>query len=247
MSLVGAILGAISGAIVGSFLATLVIRLPRGEQAVVGRSRCDRCQHALGPLELVPILSRLWLRGRCRACNAAIDPTHVQLEICAAIVGAAAMWLAPDASGLALALFGWLLLPLAWLDWRHLWLPDRLVLPLALGGLAFGGLLGASLVDRIIGGLTGWAALTLILLTYRLARGREGLGHGDPKLLGAIGLWLGWMPLAPLLALAAALGIAVALARGLSRKDSLPFGTMLAIVAWPIAWSQLAYVPAILS
>ena len=247
MSLAGAILGAISGAIVGSFLATLIIRWPKGEQAVVGRSRCDQCQQELGPLELVPIVSRLWLRGRCRACKAAIDPTHAQMEICAAIVGAAALWIAPDSSGLALALFGWVLLPLAWLDWRHLWLPDPLVLPLGLGGLAFGGLLGASLVDRIIGGLTGWAALSLVLLTYRLVRGREGLGQGDPKLLGAIGLWLGWVPLAPVLAVAAALGIAVALARGLSSKDPLSFGTMLSMAAWPIAWSQLAYAPAILS
>ena len=247
MSLAGAILGAISGAIVGSFLATLIIRWPKGEQAVVGRSRCDQCERELGPLELVPIVSRLWLRGRCRACEAAIDPTHAQLEMGAAIVGAAALGLAPDPSGLALALFGWMLLPLAWLDWRHLWLPHRLVLPLALGGLAFGGLLGASLIDRIIGGLAGWAALSLLSLTYRLARGREGLGQGDPKLLGAIGLWLGWVPLAPVLALAAALGIAVALTRGLSSKDSLPFGTMLSMAAWPMAWSQLAYVPAILS
>lgn len=247
MSLAGAILGAIAGAIVGSFLATLVIRWPKGEQALVGRSRCDHCQHRLGLLELVPIVSRLWLRGRCRACQAAIDPTHAQLEIGAAIVGAAALSLAPDSSGLALALFGWLLLPLAWLDWRHLWLPNRLVLPLALAGLAFGGLLGAPLIDRVIGGLAGWAALGLLSLTYRLARGREGLGQGDPKLFGAIGLWLGWVPLAPVLALAAALGIAVALARRLSSNDSLPFGTMLAMAAWPVAWAQLAYAPAILS
>lgn len=247
MSLAGAILGAIFGAIVGSFLATLVIRLPNGEQAVIGRSRCDQCRQALSPLELVPIVSRLWLRGKCRACGAAIDPTHARLEACAAIGGAASLGLAPNLSGMALALFGALLLPLAWLDWRHLWLPDRLVLPLAIGGLAFGGLLGIPLIDRIIGGLAGLAALGLLSLAYRHARGREGLGQGDPKLLGAIGLWLGWMPLAPVLALAAALGLAVALARGLSNKDSMPFGTMLAMAAWPIAGFQLAYMPAILS
>lgn len=243
MSLAGIIVGAVSGAIVGSFLATLVVRLPKGEQAVTGRSRCDQCRAELGPLELVPILSRLWLRGRCRACGAAIDATHAQLEVCAGVVGAAALGLAPGPTGLALAVFGWLLLPLAWLDWRHFWLPDRIVLPLALAGLAFGGLLGTPLIDRIIGGLAGWAALGLLSLAYRRARGREGLGQGDPKLLGAIGLWLGWVPLAPVLALAAAVGLAVALARGLSSKDSLPLGTMLAIAAWPIAWVQLAYVP----
>ena len=247
MSLAGAIVGVIAGAIIGSFLATLVIRWPKGEQALVGRSRCDQCQHRLGPLELVPIVSRLVLRGRCRACQAAIDPTHFQLEISGAIVGAAALWLAPDPSGLALASFGWLLLPLAWLDWRLFWLPHRLVLPLALGGLAFGGLLGASLLDRIVGGLAGWAVLGLLSQTYRLARGREGLGQGDPKLFGAIGLWLGWMPLAPVLALAAAVGIAVALARRLSAKDSMPFGTMLAVAAWSVAWARFAYAPAILS
>lgn len=247
MTLAWAVLGAVFGAIVGSFLATLVIRMPQGEQALTGRSRCDHCRRALGPLDLVPIVSRLVLRGTCRGCGARIDPTHGQVEFCAAIVGALAIGLSPTPSGLALALFGWLLLPLAWLDWRHFWLPDRLVLPLAIGGLALGGLLGPALIDRIIGGIAGWAVLGLLSLAYRRARGREGLGQGDPKLLGAIGLWLGWMPLAPILALAAALGLAAALKRGLSATDSLPFGTMLAAAAWPIAWFQLGYAPAILS
>ncbi|MES2905278.1 MAG: A24 family peptidase [Pseudomonadota bacterium] len=243
----GAILGAIFGAIVGSFLATLVIRLPKGEQSAIGRSRCDGCSRDLGPLDLIPIVSRLWLRGRCRYCKAPIDPTHTRVEIVAAIVGATAIGYSPDQTGAALALFGWLLLPLAWLDWRHFWLPDRLVLPLALGGIAFGGFLGPSLLDRIIGGLAGWIALTLLSLAYRRARGREGLGQGDAKLLGAIGLWLGWQALAPTLALAAMIGLAIALARGLSARDSLPFGTMLAAASWLIAMLQIAYEPVILS
>lgn len=247
MSVIGALLGAISGAIVGSFLATLVLRLPNGEQAVTGRSRCDQCRRELGPLDLVPIVSRLWLRGKCRSCGAAIDPTHSRIEIFAAAIGAIAIGLAPDLSGVALAAFGWLLLPLALLDWRHLWLPDRLGIPLAIGGLALGGFLGTALPDRLAGGLIGWGALSLLALLYRRARGREGLGGGDPKLLGAIGLWLGWMPLAPVLALAAALGLAVALTRGLSARDSLPFGTMLAAASWPVALFQLSYAPAILS
>lgn len=243
----GVILGAILGAIVGSFLATLILRLPAGEQSIFGRSRCDRCRRNLSALDLVPIVSRLWLRGKCRSCAAPIDPTHNRVEICAAIVGAIALGLSPSPTGLALALFGWMLLPLAWLDWRHFWLPDRLVLPLALGGLGLGGLLGASLTDRLIGGLVGFAALSLVSIIYRRTRGREGLGRGDPKLLGAIGLWLGWTPLAPLLAVAAGLGLVIALGRGLSARDSLPFGTMLAAAGWPIALIQVAYAPAILS
>ena len=247
MSIAAVGLGAILGAILGSFLATVVIRLPSGEQAVLGRSRCDRCRRELGPLDLVPIVSRLWLRGRCRACGASIDRTHALMEICAALVGGASLGIAPGPSGLTLALFGWTLLPLAWLDWRHFWLPDKLVLPLAIGGLAFGGLLGASLLDRAVGGLVAWAALSLLSLMYRRARGREGLGRGDAKLFGAIGLWLGWVSLAPVLALAAALGLAVALGRGLKARDSLPFGTMLAAAAWSVTVFQLAYAPAILS
>lgn len=235
------------GAIVGSFLATLVIRLPRDEQSAIGRSRCDGCSHDLGPLDLIPIVSRLWLRGRCHYCGATINPTHTHVEIVAAIVGATAIGYSPDPSGAALALFGWLLLPLAWLDWRYFWLPNRLVLPLALGGLAFGGFLGPSLLGRIIGGLAGWIALTLLSMAYRSARGREGLGRGDAKLLGAIGLWLGWQALAPTLALAAMIGLVIALARGLSARDSLPFGTMLAAAAWPIALLQIAYAPVILN
>ncbi len=247
MSVVGALLGAILGAIIGSFLATLVVRMPSGEQAIFGRSRCDQCHRELGPLDLVPILSRLWLRGRCRSCGAAIDHTHAKIEICAALIGTLGIGLAPNVTGAVLALFGWLLLPLAWLDWRHFWLPDRLVLPLAIGGFALGGFLGPALPSRILGGLVAWGALSLLSVAYRITRGREGLGRGDPKLLGAIGLWLGWMPLAPILALAAALGLSVALARGLSARESLPFGTMLAAAAWPIALFQSVYAPAILS
>jgi leader peptidase (prepilin peptidase)/N-methyltransferase len=247
VSPVGATLGAIFGAIVGSFLATVIIRLPKGEQAVSGRSHCDKCGRELRAHELVPILSRLWLRGKCPACGGRIDPRHWQVEAVAAIIGGVSLGLDPSPAGLAVALFGLLLLPLAWLDWRHCWLPDRLVLPLAVCGLALGGLLGSSLVDRLIGGVVGWAALSLLSFAYRRARGREGLGQGDPKLLGAIGLWLGWVPLAPVLALAAALGLAAALARGLSRADSLPFGTMLALAAWAAALVQLVYAPAMLS
>ena len=123
-------------------LCDLIIRPPKGVQAVTGRSRCDHCSRELRPLELVPILSRLWLRGRCPACGARIDPLHWQVEACAAVIGLLSVGLAPDASGLAVALFGWLLLPLGWLDWRHYWLPNKLVLPLAAAGLALGGLLG---------------------------------------------------------------------------------------------------------
>ena len=232
--------GAVLGALVGSFLATLVLRWPAGQQVTHGRSRCDGCGRTLSPLELVPLLSRVLLGGKCRACGAVIDPLHTHVELAAALVGGLSLALSPDPSGLALAVFGWLLIPLCWLDWRHFWLPDRLTLLLALAGLFLGGWLGGSLTDRLIGAAAGWGSLAAISLGYRRLRRREGLGRGDPKLFGAVGLWLGWVPLAPILALAAALGLAVALRRGLAAQDPIPFGPMIAAAGWIAAAALLA-------
>lgn len=231
-----ALLGAAAGAIVGSFIATLVQRWGRGEGASSGRSRCDGCGRVLRAAELVPLVSAAVNRGRCRTCGARIDPLHWQVEAAAALIGAAALWLAPSAAGAALALLAWVLLPLALLDWRHFWLPDRLTLVLAAAGLGIGGFLGvASLADRLIGGVAGYAVLAGLALVYRCLRGREGLGGGDPKLLSAIGLWLGWAALPFVLLLAALIGLAAALPGGLQASRRLPFGTMLGVAAWLVA------------
>ena len=240
IALVAALFGAVAGAIIGSFLATLILRWPEGRQVTRGRSSCDGCDRTLSPSELIPLLSRAVLGGKCRSCGEPIDPLHTRVELTAAVVGGAALALSPDASGLALAVFGWLLIPLCWLDWRHFWLPDRLTLLLALTGLVGGGWLGGALVDRLIGGVAGWGSLGALSLAYRRWRQRDGLGRGDPKLFGAVGLWLGWFPLAPILALAAALGLAIALRRGLSALDPIPFGPMIGIASWIAAAGLLA-------
>ena len=237
---VGALTGAVLGAIVGSFLATLVVRWPAGE-AVTGRSRCDGCRRPIGAASLVPLLSFALLRGRCAVCGTAIDPRHPIVEALAAAIGGIAFVLAPGLPGFGGALFGWLLLALALLDFEHFWLPDRLTATLALTGLAFG-LAGTPpvLIERLIGAVLGFGGLALIGFGYRRLRGRIGLGQGDPKLLGAIGLWLGWRAL-PLVLLAASLvGIAYALVcllagRRLAATDRLPLGTLLAVAAW-LCW-----------
>ena len=140
-----------------------------------------------------------------------------------------------------LALFAWLLLPLAVLDARHFWLPDRLLLLLAIGGLALGGLLsGEDLSIRILTGLVAGGGLALIGLGYKALRKREGLGSGDPKMLGALGLWLGpELTLATLL-LAALFGLAEALVRRRRMDSAMPFGTLLALAAWPLALAAIA-------
>lgn len=234
-ALAGAAFGFVLGAIIGSFLATVVLRWPQGRSASAGRSRCDCCDRTIDLRDLVPLISALARRGRCRHCGASINPIHWRVELASALIGAVALSAAPDVAGLALAAFGLLLVPLAILDWRHFWLPDRLVLALALAGLPGGAALGVAVVDQLIGGLAGFASLWLVADGYRRLRGRTGLGQGDPKLMGAIGLWLGWQWLAPLLAAAAGTGLVVALAARRRATDQFPFGTMLALTAWPVA------------
>lgn len=238
-------IGAGLGLIAGSFLATLVLRWPQGRGIATGRSACDHCARPLGVTELVPLLSFLASRGRCRTCGGAIDRRHPLIEAGMAAIGALALWVAPGMAGLAGALFGWLLLTLAALDAEHHWLPDRLTLPLLILGLAAGWAgVPPSLGERLIGAAGGFGALWLIGAAYRLLRGRVGLGGGDPKLFGAIGAWLGWQMLPFVLLLAAVAGLLAVLAMRLrgeavTATTRLPFGTLLAVAAFPV-WIVVA-------
>lgn len=229
------ILGGLLGLVAGSFLATLVVRWPRGE-SVLGRSRCDGCGRQLGPSELVPVLSALVARGRCRSCGAPIDGRHLLLELAAAMIGVLAMLASPGPVGLSGALLGWGLLALLALDAEHHWLPDRITLPL----LALGLWLGAGdFTDRLLGAAIGGGGLLLLALGYRALRGRDGMGLGDVKLMAALGAWLGPLLLGPLLLSAALMGLVMAIAlklsgRALPAGGRIPFGACLAAAAFPI-------------
>lgn len=234
------ILGGIAGLIAGSFIGALVHRWPRGEQVVRGRSRCDSCGHVLSPHELIPLVSFLIQRGRCRSCRAAIPPAHLTAEIAASIVGASAFAAAPPAQALAGLALGWTLVALALLDLENFWLPDRLTLPLLTAGIGTAGAgLSIRLADSLIGAVAGFVALALIAWVYRRVRGRSGMGGGDPKLLAAIGAWLGWTVLPLVLLLAsltglAAIGMRALRGQAVSAADRLPLGTLLAVAAWPL-------------
>ncbi|NIJ18943.1 leader peptidase (prepilin peptidase)/N-methyltransferase [Sphingomonas naasensis] len=246
--LLASLLGAL-GLVFGSFIATLAIRWPQGRSALHGRSQCDRCGKGLGARELVPILSFVLQRGRCRGCGTAIPPSHLLTELAGLAIGvAAALATASTLAAVAGAIFGWLLLMLAAMDLAAFWLPNALTGALAATGLAVG-LLGMApgMEARLIGGIGGYAALAAVAAGYRVIRGRQGLGGGDPKLFGAIGCWLGWQAL-PLVQLAAALiGIAAVLGfmmggRKVTATDRLPFGVMLATAAFAV-WIGQALTP----
>ena len=239
--------GAAIGLLVGSFLGAVAMRLPRGEGVVLGRSRCDSCGRRLRACDLVPVLSFAWNRGRCSACGAAIDNLHLLSELGGAVVGAMAV-LVPGAwpDSLLTALFGWQLLLLALLDGRHFWLPPPLLALLAATAAGLPALAGARgeavaslALAQIMGGAFGFAVLAAPALAYRLLRKREGLGAADPWLLGAVGLWLGPAGTALALLLAAAAGLAAALAmrlagRAVAADSALPLGCLMALSAFAI-------------
>lgn len=275
---------AILGAIWGSFAAALISRWPVGRSIFEPRSRCDACGRALRWFELIPIVSYLIQQGQCRRCGDRIDSDTIAIEIAAVLIGVvpflyflgspadllndqdsifaisfvAPEFVAPSAIAAAkLALFGWLLLPLAWLDFRHYWLPNPLVILLAAGLIAvillvqwhIGSfdlaLTGQAIIQyHLLSGAAGFAVLWLVSKSYKLLRGREGLGGGDPKLFGAIGIWTGWEVLPIILFLAATLGLILALVammggREITGTSRFPFGTLLALAAWPVYFHQV--------
>lgn len=231
---------AVLGAIAGSFLATITVRWPQERSAWRGRSACDGCARTLRPVDLVPLASWIAAKGKCRACGARIDPRHPAIEAGCAAIGVASALASPDMAGVAGAAFGWLLLTLAVMDARDFWLPDELTAALALAGAASVTIAPPDVAARLIGGVGGFALLWLVAAGYRAWRGVDGMGGGDPKLFGAIGLWLGWRMLPAVLLLAGMVGlgwIAWRRVRGdaVARDDALPLGTLLAIAAYP-AW-----------
>jgi leader peptidase (prepilin peptidase) / N-methyltransferase len=224
---------------VGSFLGVLARRLPAGQPVMLSRSRCESCGTALSPWELLPIVSYIIQRGRCRHCHDRIAPQHLAIELAALAIAAWAATAEADPAWLwADCALGWVLLVLGWIDWTHLRLPDVLTLPLVLGGLGATELLDpAATTDHALAAAIGYAAFRLVALVYRALRGRDGLGAGDAKLLAASGAWVGVAGLSPVVLSAALAGLAVALLRaGRTRRlratTMVPFGTCLAIGTW---------------
>lgn len=221
----------------GSFAGLLADRLPRGEPTGLVRSRCRACGRTLGPADLIPLLSYLALRGRCAGCGAPIPRWLPGIELAALGLAAWAAAVMPTALLWPTAALGWLLLALAAVDARAFVLPYRLTVPLAVGGLAFHGWWAKALpIDGLIGLAAGWGLFATVILAYRAWRGRDGMGWGDAALLGAGGAWVGWQGLSGVVLIAAASGLAAALALGLRRADARsPFGPALALGVW-LVW-----------
>ena len=247
------------GLCIGSFLNVVIHRLPRmleagwraqcaelsGEAApsaarynlIVPRSKCPACGHPIGALENIPVVSYLFLRGHCRACNAPIPARYPIVEmLTAALTVAAIVRFGATPAGIAASVFLWMLVALTFIDFDTQLLPDNLTLPLLWAGLfanIYGAVPSVTLRDAVIGAIAGYLVLWLIYWAFKLIRGKEGMGYGDFKLLAALGAWLGWqmLPLIVLLSsvVGAAIGISLVAFKGRDHQIPLAFGPYLAI------------------
>lgn len=230
------------GLITGSFIGLVSLRLPQERGVIFGRSRCGGCDRPLPPHRMVPVLSYIFAKGRCRDCRSTIPVRYPLIELACAGVGVWAGLSQPDLPSAAFtALLGWQLILIAVVDVENFWLPDALTLPLLATGLIAAAILPTgSLLHSAIGVVAGFLGLWLLAFAYRGLRKRDGLGGGDPIFLAAGGAWVAWIGLPSVLlwASVAALSLVagrLVLGRKVSGQDRLPFGPFLALGIW-LTW-----------
>jgi leader peptidase (prepilin peptidase)/N-methyltransferase len=213
---------------------------------VVPRSACPSCGAPITALQNLPVLSWLLLRGRCASCGKPISVRYPLVEAFTAILSALVAWRFgfgwPALAAMALT---WFLIALTFIDIDHQLLPDSMTLPLLWLGLllslwgdygAGGAPLPVDLRSSVLGAMAGYVSLWSVYHLFRLLTGKEGMGYGDFKLFAALGAWLGWQMLLPIILIAAAVGAVTGLilitARGRNRSAPIPFGPFLAGAGW---------------
>jgi leader peptidase (prepilin peptidase)/N-methyltransferase len=252
------------GLVVGSFLNVVILRLPvimqqqwqrdcrellelgdaeaDGEAEQLGialpASRCPHCKAPIRPWQNIPVVSYLFLRGRCANCAAPIGLRYPAVELLSAVLTVIVGLHCSSWVELA-ALLGlsWSLLALAVIDIDTQLLPDDITLPLLWAGLLYHLFFGdVAISDAVLGAAGGYLLLWSVYWLFRLLTGKEGMGFGDFKLLAALGAWLGWqsLPLIILLSsvVGASLGIAQVILRGRDHRQPMPFGPYLAAAGW---------------
>ncbi len=253
------------GLFVGSFLNVVVYRLPimmerrwkaeccelleqkAPEQAVfnlaVPRSRCPHCGHQITALENIPVVSWLFLRGRCKSCKKPISARYPLVELATALLSLLVfITFGPTLKMLFILGLTWALIALTLIDFDTQLLPDDITLPLVWAGLLvnLNGLL-VPLQSAVLGAAFGYLALWSVYWLFKLLTGKEGMGYGDFKLLAALGAWLGWTVLPLIILLSSLVGAVIGLAYLAIRRQSAPFafGPYLAIAGFiALLWGQ---------
>jgi leader peptidase (prepilin peptidase)/N-methyltransferase len=255
---VDAAFAGVLGLLIGSFLNVVIYRLPKmlerqwaadsaaldGTQPeapvetfnlMVPQSRCQQCGHAIRWYENVPVLSYVFLRGRCSSCKTKISLRYPVVELVTGLLFAWCVWHMPGQwAALAWCGFSAALLTLALIDWDTTLLPDDLTLPLLWAGLlaAILGFTGVTLTNAVLGAVAGYLSLWAIYWLFKLTTGKEGMGYGDFKLFAAFGAWFGWQALVPIILMASVIGVIVGIALKLNSRlregGYVPFGPFLA-------------------
>jgi leader peptidase (prepilin peptidase)/N-methyltransferase len=248
---------ALFGLFIGSFLNVVIHRLPkmlehewlseaaeqRGEPPPDGgkfnlakpRSHCPHCGHMITAMENIPLISYLLLRGRCAHCHTPISYRYPTVEaLTAALSGYAAWRFGYNPITVGALIFLWAMIALAFIDFDTHLLPDDITLPLIWLGLTFNlASIFAPLGDAVIGAMAGYLFLWTVYWLFKLITGKEGMGHGDFKLLAALGAWFGWeaLPFAVLLSSlsGAIVGLTLIVLRRHPRGAPIPFGPSLAL------------------
>jgi len=248
------------GMMVGSFLNVVIYRLPimlkqqwaeecrellepggapppdrgSGFSLIAPRSACPQCGHQITALENIPVISYLFLRGRCSACGTSISIQYPLVEMATGITSLLVAWRFGYTMQAAVALpLVWALIALAVVDFHHKLLPDAITLPFVWVGLLvnLGGLF-TDLESAVLGAIFGYLSLWIVYHVFKKLTGKEGMGYGDFKLLAMLGAWLGWQSL-PLIIILSALvgavtGVALMAILGRDRNVPIPFGPFLA-------------------
>ena len=251
------IFSAIFGLAVGSFLNVVIHRLPKmmerewhnnclelqGKEVpeqpkytiVTPRSACPNCGHNITALENIPVISYLMLGGKCKGCKSKISIRYPLIEaLTGVVIGAVACKYGYTYSSLFAFMFVFALVALTFIDFDTQLLPDDITLPLLWLGLLFN--LNGGFVDiksAVLGAVFGYLILWSVYWLFKLVTGKEGMGYGDFKLLGAIGAWFGWQLLPAVILLSsvvgAIIGIAMIMFKGKSGGTAIPFGPFLAL------------------
>lgn len=269
--------GALLGLCIGSFLNVVIHRLPLmmerqwRDQALetLGqthpadasipplsllrpRSRCPHCGHILRWHENIPVLSWLLLKGRCAQCGKPIGWRYPAVEVATATLFALVVWrYGPTWTAVLYAGFAATLVALAGIDWDTTLLPDSLNQPLLWAGLAAAAVGGLphGWTTAFWGAVVGYLFLWSVYWLFKLVTGKEGMGYGDFKLLAALGAWLGWHALLPVVLasslIGALVGIGLKLSGGLREGLYLPFGPFLAGAGLVVALGGGAWLPSL--
>ena len=249
------------GLLVGSFLNVVILRLPKRLEwewkrdsletlgqadlydppppgTVVEPSHCPHCQHKLSWYENIPVFSWLALRGRCRNCKTPISIQYPAVELLTMLLVTACVWrFGFGWQGFGASLLSCLLIAMSGIDLRTQLLPDELTLPLLwLGLIASVDSLFIPAKEAIAGAVLGYLSLWVVYWVYKQLTGKIGMGHGDFKLLAALGAWAGYKALLPIVMLSSIVGAVVGsiwlMTKGRDKATPIPFGPYLAIAGW---------------